>query len=71
MRPPGARSPGGVTAEDRAHLVYFDYNDLPSLQQVLESVRGDAAGLATLDVLERHDGVAHRRRMGERLRAGL
>ena len=170
--------PGGVTAEDRANLVYFDYNDLPSLQQALESVGGDAAAvivsafkhdfgrdqqlpsaefaqgvrrlcdeqgaalvlddvragfrldlrgsweplgvrpdlsawskaiangyplafvsgsdpyreaatqvyatgsfwcgsvamaaaLATLDVLERHDGVAHMRRMGERLRAGL
>ena len=24
--------PGGVTAEDQAHLVYFDYNNLPSLQ---------------------------------------
>ena len=37
--------PSGVTAEDRAHLVYFDYNDLHSLQQALESVRGDAAAV--------------------------
>ena len=37
--------PSGVTAEDRAHLVYFDYNDLHSLQQALESVRGDVAAV--------------------------
>jgi glutamate-1-semialdehyde 2,1-aminomutase len=30
-----------------------------------------AAALATLDVLERHDAVAHMRQMGERLRTGL
>lgn len=37
--------PAGVTAEDRTHLLHFDYNDLDSLQQALESVRGDVAAV--------------------------
>jgi glutamate-1-semialdehyde 2,1-aminomutase len=37
--------PSGVTAEDRTHLGYFDYNDLHSLQQAFESVRGDVAAV--------------------------
>lgn len=35
----------GVTTEDRAHLLYFDYNDVASLQAAAEAARGDLAGV--------------------------
>jgi glutamate-1-semialdehyde 2,1-aminomutase len=35
----------GVTAEDRAHLVYFDYNDVDSLERAAEVAHGDLAGI--------------------------
>jgi glutamate-1-semialdehyde 2,1-aminomutase len=35
----------GVTAEDRAHLVHFDYNDIESLERAVETARGDLAGI--------------------------
>jgi glutamate-1-semialdehyde 2,1-aminomutase len=35
----------GVTAEDRAHLIYFDYNDVASLEAAAEAARGDLAGI--------------------------
>ena len=35
----------GVTAEDRAHLVYFDYNDVDSLERAAEAASGDLAGI--------------------------
>jgi len=35
----------GVTEEDRAHLIYFDYNDVASLEQAVEQARGDLAAI--------------------------
>ena len=36
---------GGVTAEDRAHQLYFTYNDLASLEQAACEAEGDLAGV--------------------------
>ncbi len=38
-------SVAGVTAEDRAHLLYFDYNDGPSLEAAVEQAGGDLAAI--------------------------
>jgi glutamate-1-semialdehyde 2,1-aminomutase len=35
----------GVTEEDRAHLVYFDYNDAGSLEEAVHSAKGDVAAI--------------------------
>ena len=35
----------GVTAEDRAHILTYDYNDIESLHRVAEAARGDLAGV--------------------------
>lgn len=35
----------GVTAEDRAHLVHFRYNDIASLEAAAEQARGDMAAI--------------------------
>jgi len=35
----------GVTAEDRAHLLYFEYNDVESLMAAAEAAKGDLAGV--------------------------
>lgn len=35
----------GVTAEDRAHLLYFDYNDLDSLYAAAKQAQGDLAAI--------------------------
>jgi glutamate-1-semialdehyde 2,1-aminomutase len=35
----------GVTEEDRAHLVYFDYNDADSLEEAVHSAKGDVAAI--------------------------
>jgi glutamate-1-semialdehyde 2,1-aminomutase len=35
----------GVTEEDRAHLVHYDYNDAESLREAVASVRGDVAAI--------------------------
>ncbi|MFA6156503.1 aminotransferase class III-fold pyridoxal phosphate-dependent enzyme [Mesorhizobium sp.] len=35
----------GVTEEDRAHLVYFDYNDVASLEAAAEHCKGDLAAI--------------------------
>jgi glutamate-1-semialdehyde 2,1-aminomutase len=35
----------GVTAEDRAHIVSYDYNDIESLERAAEAARGDLAGI--------------------------
>ncbi len=35
----------GVTEEDRAHLVYYDYNDAASLEEAAASVKGDLAAI--------------------------
>jgi glutamate-1-semialdehyde 2,1-aminomutase len=35
----------GVTAEDRAHLVHFRYNDIASLDAAAEQARGDMAAI--------------------------
>jgi len=35
----------GVTAEDRAHILAYDYNDIESLQRAAEAARGDLAGV--------------------------
>ncbi len=43
----------GVTAEDRAHLVSFDYNDVDSLDAAVDSARGDLA--AIIVTAFRHD----------------
>lgn len=38
-------SVAGVTEEDRAHLVYYDFNDAASLQEAAASVKGDLAAI--------------------------
>ena len=43
----------GVTAEDRAHLIYFDYNDVPSLEAAADQAGKDLAGI--LVTAFRHD----------------
>jgi glutamate-1-semialdehyde 2,1-aminomutase len=43
----------GVTTEDRAHLLHFDYNDAASLQDAAEQARGDLA--AVIVTAFRHD----------------
>ena len=45
--------PGGVTAEDRAHMGYFRYNDLASAQQAADAVADDLAGVIVTPF--RHD----------------
>ena len=35
----------GVTAEDRTHLVHFEYNDVDSLRQAVAEADGDLAGV--------------------------
>lgn len=35
----------GVTAEDRAHLIHYDYNDVESLHRAVEAAGGDLAGI--------------------------
>ena len=45
--------PPGVTAEDRANLLHFDFNDLESLRRAADSVRGDLA--AVIVSAFRHD----------------
>jgi glutamate-1-semialdehyde 2,1-aminomutase len=35
----------GVTAEDRAHIVQYEYNDVGSLAGAVEEVHGDVAGI--------------------------
>jgi glutamate-1-semialdehyde 2,1-aminomutase len=37
--------PNGTTAEDRVHLVHYDYNDVASLCAAAQSVDGDIAGV--------------------------
>ena len=37
--------PNGTTAEDRIHLVHYDYNDVESLVAAARSVEGDIAGV--------------------------
>jgi glutamate-1-semialdehyde 2,1-aminomutase len=37
--------PAGTTAEDRIHLVHYDYNDVASLQAAALSADGDIAGV--------------------------
>jgi glutamate-1-semialdehyde 2,1-aminomutase len=37
--------PAGVTAEDRANLLHFDFNDLDSLRAAADAVRGDLAAV--------------------------
>ena len=35
----------GVTAEDRAHIIQYEYNDIESLHQACEQARGDLAAI--------------------------
>ncbi len=37
--------PYGVTAEDRAHVIYFKYNDVPSLEAAVAQAGDDLAGI--------------------------
>jgi len=46
-------SVAGVTEEDRAHLVPYDYNDAASLEEAVASVKGDVA--AILGTAFKHD----------------
>ena len=46
-------SMAGVTAEDRAHLIHFEYNDVASLEAAAEQAEGDLAGI--LVAAFRHD----------------
>jgi glutamate-1-semialdehyde 2,1-aminomutase len=43
----------GVTAEDRAHLIHFDYNDVQSLESAADQAGGDLA--AMIVTAFRHD----------------
>jgi glutamate-1-semialdehyde 2,1-aminomutase len=43
----------GITTEDRAHLVTFDYNDIASLERAAASAKGDMA--AVIVTAFRHD----------------
>jgi glutamate-1-semialdehyde 2,1-aminomutase len=43
----------GVTAEDRAHILHFEYNDAASLQAAAEAAKGDLA--AVIVTAFRHD----------------
>jgi glutamate-1-semialdehyde 2,1-aminomutase len=43
----------GVTAEDRAHIISFEYNDVASLQRAAEQAKGDLA--AVIVTAFRHD----------------
>ncbi|BBK31602.1 glutamate-1-semialdehyde 2,1-aminomutase [Stella humosa] len=43
----------GVTAEDRAHIVHFDYNDIASLEAAADQAEGDLA--AIIVAAFRHD----------------
>jgi len=38
-------SPAGVTAEDRAHLIHFAYNDVASLEAAADAAGNDLAGV--------------------------
>ena len=35
----------GVTTEDRAHLIHYDYNDIASLRNAVDQAGGDLAGI--------------------------
>lgn len=48
--------PAGVLAEDRAHIIYFDYNDVESLTNAVGSAGGDLAGIFAAPF--RHDVFA-------------
>ncbi|WP_158969499.1 aminotransferase class III-fold pyridoxal phosphate-dependent enzyme [Chachezhania sediminis] len=37
--------PGGVVAEDRAHIIYFDYNDTQALADAVKEAGDDLAGI--------------------------
>jgi glutamate-1-semialdehyde 2,1-aminomutase len=39
--------PLGVTAEDRAHLIHYEYNNIASLEQAVEAGGKDLAGILT------------------------
>lgn len=43
----------GVTAEDRAHIIHYDYNDIASVETAVEQAKGDLAGI--LVTAFRHD----------------
>jgi glutamate-1-semialdehyde 2,1-aminomutase len=43
----------GVTAEDRAHVIFYEYNDVASLREAAASAKGDLA--AVLVAAFRHD----------------
>jgi glutamate-1-semialdehyde 2,1-aminomutase len=45
--------PAGTTAEDRAHLIYYTYNDLPSVEAAAAEAGGDLAGIVASPF--RHD----------------
>ncbi|MBE7183252.1 MAG: aminotransferase class III-fold pyridoxal phosphate-dependent enzyme [Methylobacterium mesophilicum] len=38
-------NPSGIVAEDRAHVIPFDYNDLDSLAEAVKAADGDVAGI--------------------------
>jgi len=46
-------SVAGVTEEDRAHLVHFDYNDVASLEAAVEQAKGDLAAIVVSAI--KHD----------------
>jgi len=48
--------PGGVLAEDRAHLIYYTYNDVPSLEAAAADAGEDLAGIMVCAF--RHDARA-------------
>ncbi|MTH62484.1 aminotransferase class III-fold pyridoxal phosphate-dependent enzyme [Paracoccus litorisediminis] len=47
----------GIVAEDRAHVIYFDYNDLNSLADAIRGHEGDIAGIFATPF--RHEAFAN------------
>ncbi|ANT62207.1 glutamate-1-semialdehyde 2,1-aminomutase [Salipiger sp. CCB-MM3] len=48
--------PAGVLAEDRAHVIYYDYNDAQALEDAVKQADGDLAGIFASPF--RHDTFA-------------
>ena len=49
--------PFGVMSEDRAHILYFDYNDVPSLENAVDRAGNDLAAIVVSAF--RHDYGKH------------
>jgi glutamate-1-semialdehyde 2,1-aminomutase len=61
-------SMAGVLPEDRAHLVYFEYNDLDSLEAAFKANEGDVAGVIVTPFV--HEAFRHEALVEEAFAAG-